>query len=53
MMPKTLTNRLRPANAKWTRRLTEFLLEQLGNQGVFLDIDILPGVWNSRRTPRR
>lgn len=36
-----------------TRELAEFLLEQLGSQPMFMDIDIIPGVWSSRSRSRR
>jgi 1,6-anhydro-N-acetylmuramate kinase len=36
-----------------TGRVTEFLLEQLGSQPVFMDIDIIPGAWSSRNMSRR
>jgi hypothetical protein len=36
-----------------TRGLGELLLEQLGSQPMFMDIDIIPGVWSSRSRSRR
>lgn len=36
-----------------TRGLAEFLMEQLSSQPMFMDIDIIPGVWMSRSMTRR
>jgi len=36
-----------------TRGLAEFLMEQLSSQPMFMDIDIIPGVWSSRSLSRR
>jgi|GEM_PF-3111425 len=36
-----------------TRGLAEFLMDQLSSQPMFMDIDIIPGVWSSRSLSRR
>jgi len=43
----------REGSAGRTRVLAELLLEQLGSQPMFMDIDIIPGVWSSRSLSRR
>jgi len=43
----------REGSAGRTWGLAELLLEQLGSQPMFMDIDIIPGVWISRRLSRR
>jgi len=43
----------REDSAGRTRGLAELLLEQLGSQPMFMDIDIIPGVWMSRGLSRR
>jgi hypothetical protein len=52
MKPGIAISRPQRVSTRWTTRLTEFVLDQLGHQPVFLDIDIIPGVWTSRRTSR-
>ena len=37
----------------WTKRLTEGFLVQLSSQQMFMDIDVIPGVWSSRSISRR
>jgi hypothetical protein len=36
-----------------TGGLAEFLMEQLSSQPMFMDIDIIPGVWTLRSLSRR
>ena len=36
-----------------TRGLAEFLMDQLSSQPMFMDIDIITGVWSSRSLSRR
>ena len=43
----------RPNSPGRSRGFTEFLLDQLSRQPVFMDIDIIPGVWMSRSLSRR
>jgi len=33
----------------WIKRLADSLMEQLDNPKVFMDIDVIPGVWTLRR----
>lgn len=38
---------------RWTRRVTNAFLKHLGSQPVFMDIDVISGVWKSRRASIR
>lgn len=38
----------REESAGRIRALAEFLMDQLSSQPMFMDIDIIPGVWTSR-----
>jgi hypothetical protein len=53
MKPGIAISRPQRVSTELTKRVAEFLLEQLGNHQVFWDVDILLGVWDSRRTTRR
>jgi hypothetical protein len=53
MKPGIAISRPQRVSIELTKRVAEFLLEQLGNHQVFWDVDILPGVWDARRTTRR
>jgi hypothetical protein len=53
MKPGIAISRPQRVSIELTKRVAEFLLEQLGNHQVFWDFDILPGVWTSRMTSRR
>lgn len=41
------------AHMGWPRRLTESFLEQLRSHQLFMDVDVIPGVWVSRSTLMR
>ena len=43
----------REGSAGQARGLAEFLLEQFSSQPMFMDIDIIPGVWTLRSLSRR
>jgi hypothetical protein len=53
MMSDIIFDHIRQAPMGWTRRLAESLLEQLRNHQLFMDLDVIPGVWVSRSTSRR
>ena len=44
---------IRQARRGWTTRLVEYLLEQLSCPQLFMDVDIIPDVWNHRSLARR
>lgn len=48
-----MASSVRESNPGRTRSLAEFLMEQLSSQPMFMDIDIIPGAWNSRSISRR
>jgi hypothetical protein len=43
----------REESAGRIRALAEFLMDQLSSQPMFMDIDIIPGVWGARSLSRR
>ena len=53
MMSEIALDHLQQAGRSWTTRLTGFVLEQLGSRQMFMDIDVIPGVWVSRSTSMR
>jgi hypothetical protein len=44
---------IRQARRGWTTRLAEVFLEQLSSHHMFMDIDVIPGVWVSRSISMR
>lgn len=42
------SDHVRRVRRGWIRRLAEFLLEQFRSHQLFMDIDVIPGVWMSR-----
>ncbi len=53
-MPFAITfDHVRQARMGWTRRLAESLLEQFRSHQLFMDIDVIPGVWVSRSISMR
>lgn len=44
---------VRQACRGWSRRLIESFLEQLRSHQLFMDVDVIPGVWGSRSTSMR
>jgi hypothetical protein len=53
MTSRITFDHIRQARSRWTTRLAEFFLEQLGGHQMFMDIDVIPGVWVSRRISMR
>jgi hypothetical protein len=49
MKSRIPSNHDRQAYVGWTKRLANSFLEQLDNPEVFMDIDVIPGVWTLRR----
>jgi hypothetical protein len=47
-----MSSYVRENSSGQTKGLAEFLLEQLSSQSVFMDIDIIPGVWSLRTSSR-
>lgn len=41
------------AYRRWTSRVTNAFLQQLTSQPMFMDIDVISGVWTSRRASIR
>jgi hypothetical protein len=53
-MPSEITfDHVRQARMGWTTRLVESFLEQLSCHQVFMDVDIIPEAWTSRKIARR
>lgn len=53
-MPSAITfDHVRQARVGWTRRLAESLLEQFRSHQLFMDVDIIPEAWTSRKIARR
>ena len=44
---------VRQIHMGWASRLTESFLEQLRSHQLFMDLDVIPGVWVSRSTLMR
>lgn len=53
MKSAILVNDDQEAYERWTRRMTNTFLKQLTSQPMFMDIDVISGVWTSRRTSIR
>jgi hypothetical protein len=52
-MPSEITfDHVRQARMGWTTRLVESFLEQLSCHQVFMDVDIIPEAWTSRKIAR-
>ena len=42
-----------PVRRSWTTRLAESFLERLNSHQVFMDVDIIPEAWTSRKIASR
>lgn len=42
-----------PVRRSWTTRLAESFLERLSSHQVFMDVDIIPEAWTSRKIASR
>lgn len=52
-MPSAITfDHVRQARMGWTTRLVASFLEQLSCHQVFMDVDIIPEAWTSRKIAR-
>lgn len=53
-MPSAITfDHVRQARMGWTTRLAESFLEQLSCHQVFMNVDIIPEAWTSRKIASR
>ncbi|MDH4082558.1 MAG: hypothetical protein OEV99_09770 [Nitrospira sp.] len=49
MKSRIPSNHDREVYEGWTKCLADCLLKQLDNPKLFMDIDVIPGVWTLRR----